>query len=78
MRLSRGLKVLPWTSEAAHAYGVLRARNEALGISVGSLDMLIAAHAIAEGATLVTSDGAIAKLVGGPPTVNWANDLRPN
>jgi tRNA(fMet)-specific endonuclease VapC len=73
-----GLKVLPWTSEAAHAYGVLRASNEVLGISVGSLDMLIAAHAIAEGAVLVTNDGALSKLVGGPPTVNWADDIRPN
>jgi tRNA(fMet)-specific endonuclease VapC len=72
------LTILPWTSEAAGAYGLLRARNEALGLSVGSLDMLIAAHALAEDAVLVTSDGAIAKLAGGPATVNWADDLRPN
>jgi tRNA(fMet)-specific endonuclease VapC len=73
-----GLKVLPWNSEAAAAYGILRARNEALGIAVGGMDMLIAAHAIAEGAVLVTNDSAIARLAGGPETVNWADDLRPN
>lgn len=72
------LTILPWTSEAATAYGLLRARNEALGIAIGSLDMLIAAHALAEDVTLVTSDGAFAKLAGGPATVNWADDLRLN
>ena len=40
--------------------------------------MLIAAHAVAENAVLVTSYGAIAKLVGGPETVNWADDLQLN
>ncbi len=72
------LTILPWTSEAAAAYGLLRARNEARGISVGSLDMLIAAHALAEGAVLVTSDAALSKLAGGPVTENWADDIRPN
>lgn len=74
--LSR-LRILPWTSAAANAYGMLRARNESLGIAVGPLDMLIAAHALAEGTVLVTSDGAISKLAGGPITVNWADDLAP-
>jgi tRNA(fMet)-specific endonuclease VapC len=70
------LKVLPWTSEAADQYGVLRVRNEGVGIAVGSLDMLIAAHALAEGAVLVTNDGALSRLHGGPETVNWADDIR--
>lgn len=70
--------VLPWTTEAAFAYGALRAKNERLGINVGNLDMLIAAHALAEGAVLITGDRAIGRLVGGPETVNWADDLRPN
>lgn len=72
------LTILPWTSEAAAAYGLLRTRNEALGISVGSLDMLIAAHALAVGVVLVTSDAAFSRLDGGPETVNWADDVRPN
>ena len=73
-----GLRKLPWTSEVALVYGALRARNESLGMNVGSLDILIAAHASAVGAVLVTSDGAIGRLVGGPETVNWADDLRLN
>jgi tRNA(fMet)-specific endonuclease VapC len=72
------LQVLPWTSAAASIYGRMRAGNERQGLSAGNLDMLIAAHAIAEGAVLVTNDGAISQLAGGPDTVNWADDLRPN
>ena len=73
-----GLKVLPWNSEEAAVYAELRARNESLGIAVGGLDMLIAAHAIAAGAVLVTNDAALSKLAGGPVTENWAEDIRPN
>jgi tRNA(fMet)-specific endonuclease VapC len=73
-----GLDILPWTSDAAAAYGDLRAANSKRGLAAGSLDLLIAAHALAVQATLVTSDAALPKLVGGPVTVNWATDLRPN
>jgi tRNA(fMet)-specific endonuclease VapC len=73
-----GLRILPWSSEAATAYGILRARNEALGISIGALDMLIAAHALAAGAVLVTNDTAFTLLAGGPKIENWATDIRPN
>jgi tRNA(fMet)-specific endonuclease VapC len=73
-----GLQVLPWNSVAAAVYGELRAENELRGLCAGNLDMLIAAHAVAEGATLVTNDRAIGRLAGGPETVNWADDLRPN
>jgi tRNA(fMet)-specific endonuclease VapC len=72
------LTILQWTSEAASAYGILRASNEALGVSVGSLDLLIAAHALAVDAILVTGDGAFSRLAGGPKTENWADDIRPN
>ena len=70
-----GLNVLPWTSQEAAVYGMLRADNERAGIAVGGLDMLIAAHALAVNAVLVTSDAAIARLVGGLVTVNWADDV---
>jgi tRNA(fMet)-specific endonuclease VapC len=46
--------VLDWPAEAAQAYGDTRARLEASGRSIGAMDMLIAAHAIHEKATLVT------------------------
>ncbi len=56
--LSR-IDILPWDSNAAVAYGTLRARLQAQGRGLGNLDMLIAGHAIAADATLVTNDAAI-------------------
>jgi len=52
------LDVLPWTHEVAECYGSLRADLEKQGKSLGSLDCLIAAHALSSGATLVTRDKA--------------------
>lgn len=50
--------VLPWDRAAAAAYGVLRAALMQKGTPLGGLDMLIAAHAIALKAVLVTNDQA--------------------
>ena len=50
--------VLPWDSQAAEVYGDLRASCAAHGITLGALDMMIAAHAVAAKATLVTHDQA--------------------
>ncbi|HXE08744.1 MAG TPA: PIN domain-containing protein [Acidobacteriaceae bacterium] len=74
----RNIQILPWTSETAKAYAIFRAHNRSLGLSAGDIDLLISAHAVAENATLVTSDSAIRKLKGGLITVNWADDIRPN
>ena len=72
------LQILPWTSDAAKAYASLRVQNRKLGLAAGDIDLLISAHAIAENATLVTSDSAIRKLKGGLVTANWASDITPN
>ncbi len=50
--------VLPWTQAVAHAYGDLRAACETSGVTLAPLDMMIAAHAKAVGAILVTNDQA--------------------
>lgn len=66
---------LVWDSAAAAAYGLLRAQSSAMGVTLGALDMLIAAHAVAVGAMLVTHDRGmhlVNKLV---PVTDWANDL---
>ena len=55
--LSR-VDVLVWDSAAAEHYGDLRAACAALGITLSALDMMIAAHAVAAKATLVTRDKA--------------------
>lgn len=52
------VEVLPWDSEVARVYGGLRASCTAAGITLGALDMMIAAHAIAFDAVLVTADQA--------------------
>lgn len=67
--------VLPWDSAAASAYGTLRAQLSSAGKTLSAMDMLIAAHAIATDAILVTSDKAFAQVEALRPVANWATDL---
>ena len=69
------IRILPWDSAAAQAYGTLRAKMSAAGKSLSNLDMLIAAHAIATDAILVTRDAAFLQIEALRPVVNWATDL---
>jgi len=50
------VEVLPWTSLAAKRYAEIRAALERSGKPMGNMDMLIAAHALAVEAVLVTHD----------------------
>lgn len=50
------VEILPWDSEAAKSYARLRANMERIGEPMGNLDMMIAAHALAAQAVLVTHD----------------------
>jgi len=54
--------VLPWDSKAAQEYGLLRAALERSGQPIGNLDLMIAAHALATGAVLVTNDRSFARI----------------
>jgi tRNA(fMet)-specific endonuclease VapC len=54
--------VLPWDSDGARQYGHLRATLEREGQPMGNLDVMIAAHALAAGAVLVTSDPAFTRI----------------
>lgn len=54
--------VLPWDHDVTQTYGDLRAVCEAKGVPLGPLDMMIAAHAVAANATLVTRDKAFARV----------------
>lgn len=58
----RHVQTLPWDSDAAERYGRLRAELETAGTPLGGMDMLIAAHALALGATLVTNDQAFRRV----------------
>jgi tRNA(fMet)-specific endonuclease VapC len=50
------LEVLPFEAPADAVYGRLRARLEAAGRMIGGNDLLIAAHAVALGHTVVTDN----------------------
>ncbi|MEI6208095.1 MAG: type II toxin-antitoxin system VapC family toxin [Desulfuromonadales bacterium] len=50
------LGVVPFDEDAAVAYGDIRADLEKAGTPIGSMDMLIAAHAVSQKVTLVTSN----------------------
>jgi tRNA(fMet)-specific endonuclease VapC len=50
------VEILPWDSEAARAYGLLRALLEKRGQPMGNLDLMIAAHALSADIPLVSHD----------------------
>jgi len=67
------VEVLAWDSVAATRYGVLRAALEAGGTPLGNLDTLIAAHALATQAVLVSNDQAFRRV----PTLTVENWTEP-
>jgi tRNA(fMet)-specific endonuclease VapC len=64
VELLRRVDILPWDEATARPYGALRAELERQGMGLGPLDMLIAAHALAVGAILVTNDRAFSRVPG--------------
>jgi tRNA(fMet)-specific endonuclease VapC len=52
----RIIRVLAWESEAADYYAEIRHQLVSTGRSIGDMDIMIAAHALALGATLVTNN----------------------
>ena len=69
------IEILPWDSTAARAYGKLRAGMSATGKSLSLMDLLIASHALAAEAVLVSHDGAFEHLAPFLNVVDWAVDL---
>jgi tRNA(fMet)-specific endonuclease VapC len=68
------VEILPWDSAAAQAYGTMRAACEAAGTVLAALDMMIAAHALAANAILVSRDRAFARVGGGLLVESWLED----
>lgn len=64
------IEALPWDSDAAEQYASIGAQLSKVGTPIGQMDLLIAAHALAVGATLVTNDKAFRHVVG-LKTVDW-------
>jgi tRNA(fMet)-specific endonuclease VapC len=65
------ITVLPFDDPADTEYGGIRAALEAAGKPIGSNDLLIAAHAAATGATIVTANVGEFKRVRGLKVENW-------
>jgi tRNA(fMet)-specific endonuclease VapC len=64
------LTILDWTARTGGRYGQLRADMRRSGKALQPLDMLIAAHALEAGATLVSSDRAF-RFVPGLAVEDW-------
>lgn len=65
--------ILPWGRTEALAYADLRVSCESAGVSLGDLDMMIAAHAVSANTILVTRDRAFSRLPDGLLDLeNWA------
>lgn len=56
------VEIMPWDSDAAEVYARLRASSESEGKPLGTMDMLIAAHSVSVGATLITNDQAFFRI----------------
>ena len=65
------MEILPYSDEAAQHYGELRVYLEKHGIPIGSLDMLISAHALSAGCVLVTNNVREFKRVPNLKIDNW-------
>ena len=65
------INVLPFDVPADANYGGIRAELEAAGKPIGSNDLLIAAHAFATGATVVTANFDEFKRIRGLNVENW-------
>lgn len=72
------MTTLPWDDDAAEVHADIRFQLESSGARIAEMDMMIAAHAIALGATLVTNNTRhFSRLA---PTLiieNWASNPTP-
>lgn len=72
-RFLSAVTVLPWHRNAAYAYAQLKCRIQHDGINLSPFDLLIAAHAKAADAILVSRDQSFAFLGGDPRVEDWAD-----
>ena len=70
-RVLTGLQILPLEEPADLAYGKVRAQLEMAGTPIGGNDMLIAAHALSLGCSVVTDNEREFARVEGLNVSNW-------
>jgi tRNA(fMet)-specific endonuclease VapC len=70
-----GVTSLPWDSAAARAYADLSALSWKQGKRLAAMDILVAAHAVSSGLTLVTSDQSFRNLGPRIRLADWSEPL---
>lgn len=70
----RTTDIRPWNSACAERYGHLRSELEIHGKPLAPMDLLIAAHALAEECTLISADRAFIQ-VPDLRVLDWSNPL---
>ena len=68
--------VVGFSAEAAARAGEIRSRIDKAGKTIGVMDALIAANAMAEGCTLVTNNVSHFSRIPGLALENWASDAK--
>ena len=69
-----GFDVRPWPLDATHHYAQIRAALERAGKPIGGMDLMIAAHAMAEDSVLITNNAREFHRVPGLAVEEWAID----
>ena len=67
-----GFDVRPWPLEATHHYARIRVALERAGTPIGGMDLMIAAHALAEDSVVVTNNAREFHRVPGLAVEEWA------
>ena len=65
------LTILDFDTAASTQYGVVRTALEALGLPIGAMDLLIAAHALSQNLTVVTNNVREFRQVPGLQVEEW-------
>jgi tRNA(fMet)-specific endonuclease VapC len=68
------VRVLPWTAEAADSYADIRHQLVTTGQPIGEMDMMIAAHALAAKAVLVTNNVRHYERIPGLVLAGWSEE----
>ena len=67
-----GFDVRPWPLDATHHYAQMRASLERAGKPLGAMDLLIAAHGMAEDSAVITNNAREFHRVPGLAVEEWA------
>ena len=66
-----GFEIKSWTSTAAHHYAIVRNALERQGQHIGNMDLMIAAHALAEDSVVITNNAREFHRVPGLAVEEW-------